>query len=362
MSECAWKPNWEQAKKHYADWWEHRGLVLDAWSGPPAIPPHEDCADPGPAPNVEAHYTDAGWRARSAHYRLSRCVYPADVLPQAGVDIGPGSLALILGSKPGLRYDTVWYWPIWEGVEEPEKLPPIRFNPDSPWWHAHESALKECVRLGNGKYFTGCPDLIENADTLASLRGMLPMLEDMIIRPDWVSEKIAEINRAWFETYDRVYDIIKLPDGGSCSSAFHIWGPGKTAKLQCDCSAMFSPAMFKRFVVPALSEQCEWLDYSLFHLDGEHCIQHLDLLLGIEALDAIEWTPNPKVPPGGDPYWYGMYNKILRAGKSVQAIGVNPDQVQPLLDAVGGKGMFIIANTNTMDEIERLMKVVEPYR
>jgi hypothetical protein len=177
-----------------------------------------------------------------------------------------------------------------------------------------------------------------------------------------VSQKIAEINRAWFEAFGRVYDIIKLPDGGSCFSAFHIWGPGKTAKLQCDCSAMFSPAMFKRFVVPALTEQCEWLDYSLFHLDGEHCIQHLDALLKIEALDAIEWTPNPKVPSGGNPRWYGMYNRILKAGKSVQAVGVGPAEVKPLLDACGGNGLFIMIYASTVDEIERLIRTVEPYR
>ena len=43
--------------------------------------------------------------------------------------------------------------------------------------------------------------------------------------------------------------------GGVVFGAFRIWGPGKTAKVQCDASAMFSPAMFEQFVVPALTEE-----------------------------------------------------------------------------------------------------------
>jgi len=26
--ECAWKPNWEETKRHFVDWWDHEGLVI----------------------------------------------------------------------------------------------------------------------------------------------------------------------------------------------------------------------------------------------------------------------------------------------------------------------------------------------
>lgn len=184
---------------------------------------------------------------------------------------------------------------------------------------------------------------------------------DMIERPEWVLEKVAEVNAVFFEVYERVYDIIKLEDGSSVFGAFRLWGPGKVAKVQCDTSAMFSPKMFSQFVVPALTEQCAWLDCSMFHLDGHQCIPHLDLLLNVESLDAIEWTPDPQVPGGGDPAWYAMYRKILDAGKSVQAVGVKPEEVVPLLDAVGGKGMYIMTAAQSEAEAEQLIKAVEPY-
>jgi hypothetical protein len=77
----------------------------------------------------------------------------------------------------------------------------------------------------------------------------------------------------------------------------------------------------------------------MFHLDGEQALVHLDNLLELEHLDAIEWTPIAH--DGGDPKWYDLYRRIKAGGKSVQAIDVSPDQVMPLLDAVGPEGMFL---------------------
>jgi hypothetical protein len=358
--ECSWKPNWQETRQHFIDWWKGKGLILGG--APPASRPRAAVPDPGPAPSVAEGYTDVQKRAQRNHYQLSCQSFPVDVIPVSSTDIGPGSLALLLGSEPGFSPETVWFEPCMHDDPHPEKRPPLRFDPENRWWKVHEATLKACAELGDGKYMVGCPDLIENVDTLASLRGSQTLLMDMIERPGWVTAKLAEINQAFFEAYDRIYDIIKLPGGGGVFGAFRIWGPGKTVKVQCDASAMFSPDMFAQFVVPALSAQCEWLDYSMFHLDGEHCIRHLDALLAIDALDAIEWTPNPKVPSGGDPAWYGMYRRILDAGKSVQAIGVKPEELLPLLDAVGGKGMYVMTTFESEAHAEELARQVEPYR
>jgi len=364
---CGWKANWEDTQQHFIDWWHRRGLVLGgnpvAWDGLAQAQNDERAAvvDPGPAPDITFFYTHPEWRARSAHAQLARQRFPADVLPIAATDVGPGSLALYLGGEARLADDTVWYLPSID-PEAPESSPPLRFQPESHWWKITEATLEACAELAQGRYFVGCPDIIENIDIVAALRDPQRLLMDMVERPDWVVEKVDEVNRAFFEVYQRVYDTIKLDDNSSTFGAFRLWAPGKMAKVQCDASAMFSPRMFERFVVPALTEQCAWLDYSMFHLDGHQCIQHLDLLLAIEPLDAIEWTPDPQVPSGGDPAWYPMYRKILDAGKSVQAVGVRPEEVVPLLDAVGGKGMYIMTSFEDEAQAAMLERAVEPYR
>jgi hypothetical protein len=360
-----WKPNWNETKQHFCDWWAHRGLVL-AGGVFRAATPHEAVADPGgPATGPDDHgyyHKTPDWRAWVNHWHLSMHDYLADALPLAHTDIGPGSLALLLGSEPGFSPQTVWFEPTMKDDEAPEKRPPLKLDPTNLWLRMHTETARASARLGRGKYAVGCPDLVENIDIIAALRDPQVLLMDMIERPEWVEEKVWEINQVWFEAYSRIYDLIKLEDGSACWGAFALWGPGKTAKVQCDASAMFSPDMFKRFVVPALTEQCEWLDNAMFHLDGHQCLCHLDHLLAIEPLDAIEWTPDPTVPGGGSPEWYPLYRRILAAGKSVQAIGVELNELIPLLDAVGGNGMYISVNSRgDRDAFERVAAQADAY-
>jgi 5-methyltetrahydrofolate--homocysteine methyltransferase len=108
-----------------------------------------------------------------------------------------------------------------------------------------------------------------------------------------------------------MYEIVKGDNGSSSYTAFAIWGPGKTAKIQCDFSAIMSPKQFREFVQPSLKKQCQKLDYTLYHLDGPDAIKHLDALMEIEELDALQWTP------GADERWYPIYDRVKKANKSL---------------------------------------------
>jgi hypothetical protein len=134
------------------------------------------------------------------------------------------------------------------------------------------------------------------------------------------------------------------------------------AKVQCDTSAMFSAQMYRRFVAPSLKAQCEWLDHSLYHLDGTQAMIHLDTVLEIEALDAVEWTPQAGIESGGHPRWYDLYRQILSAGKSVQIVNVHPDEVVPLLDAIGTDGVYMMIQFENERQVEQVTNATEAYR
>jgi hypothetical protein len=355
-----WKPNWHETKQHFSDWWNHEGFVLTVGTHP-LDTPREALAEL-PAPGLVEAYEDGPARARRNHAWLAGQQFPGDSLPISSTDIGPGSLALALGSAPGFSRETVWFEPCWQEVADPQGLPPLTFDPESHWWKVTEATCHAAMELGRGKYLVGCPDLVENLDIVSALRDPQTLMMDMIQHPEWVEEKVWEVNQAFFAAYQRIYDIIKLPDGSSCFGAFNLWGPGKTAKVQCDAAAMFSPAMFRQFVVPALTAQCEWLDHSMFHLDGTQCLDKLEMLLAIDALDAVEWTPQAGIEGGGDPRWFDVYRRILAAGKSAQAIGVTLGQLKPLLDAVGPKGIYIMMWPQSLAEVEQALNIAAAYR
>jgi hypothetical protein len=356
----AWKPDWPRTREQWTRFWRREGLAIALH--PVRGQPVEPLAPPPPPTSLEQRWLDPAYRAARTEYEMATHAFLAEGLPIFDTNIGPGSLGLILGAAGRLDETTVWYYPC---IGDPDSYGPIRFAAEGNVWLARHLALIEAgVQRAAGRYLVGIPDLIEGLDTLAALRGDMQLLYDLKERPGWVKERLAEINAAYFQVFERMYARVRTAEDGNVFAAFRIWGPGKTAKLQCDFSANLSPRMFRTFVAPYLAEQCAWLDYSLYHLDGTNALQHLDLLLEIPELDAIEWTPQAGRPGGGSPAWYDLYRRIRAGGKGVQAVGVELDEVIPLLDAVGPAGMCILVGGAPYDEAaaERLLQALEPYR
>ena len=70
----------------------------------------------------------------------------------------------------------------------------------------------------------GLPGISPNLDLLAELRGTSEIMMDFFDRPDWIKQKLEEINAVYFEVYDRMYDTVKQSDGSSVFYPFMLWG------------------------------------------------------------------------------------------------------------------------------------------
>jgi hypothetical protein len=125
---------------------------------------------------------------------------------------------------------------------------------------------------------------------------------------------------------------------------------------------MISEDDYRRFVQPYIREQAQKIDYTLYHLDGVNAIRHLDAILEIKELNAIQWTPGVGEPQGGDPRWYDLYKKILAKGKSIMPCWVEVTELKPLLDNVGAKGLNILMHFKSEKDIEKALKIAEEYR
>jgi hypothetical protein len=354
-----WKPDWPDAAAHHRQWWRGEGLVLSV-NAP--LPEPRIAVDPPPTPDsLRARWLDPTYRARRAEAHAARTHFGGDAVPIGGCLVGAGDLGALLGCAYGFAETTCWFEPC---IDDPDTAAPIALDPANANFIALYEMLTEAQRIADGRYMIGLPDLVENVDILAAMRDPQTLMVDLYDRPEWVLEKLGEINAAYFEAYDRFNALLGLPDGSSCFDAFSVWGPGRVAKVQCDAAAMLSPQMFRKFVTPALTAQCDWLDHAMYHLDGEDALPCLDELLAIEPLDAIEWTPRMAYTGegGGHPRWYELYRRILAAGKSVQAISVKSDEVIPLLDAVGGAGMYIVTRAESPESAEALVERASAYR
>ncbi|HJX70515.1 MAG TPA: hypothetical protein VJ346_01140 [Bacteroidales bacterium] len=351
-----WKQNWDESKKRYLDWWNGKGLVISMWEHLDKDgKPHESVTPPLPPKDINQYWFDPDWRAAYLHYRLSKSSFKADILPVANTHLGPGSLSAILGAELEGGEDTIWIKHREDFGDE------IVFDEKNKWWQLHLDLLKACKRYSQGKYFVGCPDLIEGLDTLASLKGIQPVLTDMLLRPEVLKNQLQKINEIYFRVFNTVYEIIREGDE-MAFCYFSIWGPAKVSKLQCDISVMISEEDFRNFALPYLREQCQKIDYTLYHLDGVDAIRHLDAVLEIEELNAVQWTPGEGEPQGGDKQWYDLYKKILAKGKSVMPCWVETHELKPLLDNVGATGLNILMHFKSERDIDEALMVADEYR
>ena len=351
-----WKQNLEETKKHYIDWWNHKGIVLNMWEHfQEGVQPHADIPAPTPYKDLNQRWFDPQWRAEYLDWYVAHSSLMADMLPVANTQLGPGSLAAILGGVFEGGEDTIWIHP------NPNYTDDIVFNPQHPNYLLHKELLKACKAKAQGHYYVGMPDLMEGLDVLAAIKGTDKVLLDTVMQPEVLEHQMQQINDIYFKVFDELYDIIREGDE-MAFCYFSSWAPGKMSKLQSDISTMISVDDYRRFVQPFIREQCQKIDYTLYHLDGVGAMHHLDALLEIKELNAIQWTPGVGEPQGGSPKWYDLYKKILAGGKSIMACWVTLDELRPLLDNIGGDGVHLEMDFHNEREVEQAMKIVDDFQ
>ena len=351
-----WKQNLEETKKHYIDWWNHKGIVLNMWEHfQEGVKPHADIPAPKPYRDLNQRWFDPEWRAEYLDWYVAHSSLMADMLPVANTQLGPGSLAAILGGVFEGGEDTIWIHP------DPNYTDDIKFNPNHPNYLLHKDLLRTCKKKAQGHYYVGMPDLMEGMDVLAAIKGTDKVLLDTVMQPEVLEHQMQQINDIYFKVFDELYDIIREGDE-MAFCYFSSWAPGKMSKLQSDISTMISVDDYRRFVQPFIREQCQKIDYTLYHLDGVGAMHHLDALLEIKELNAIQWTPGVGEPQGGSPKWYDLYKKILAGGKSIMACWVTLDELRPLLDNIGGDGVHLEMDFHNEREVEQAMRIIEEYQ
>lgn len=312
--------------------------------------------------DMEDKYQNAERIVDRYRYFCQTHAFLGESFPNLNIDFGPGSLAAYLGSDIGFKEDTVWFKKCldsWEGV------PKLKFDPENKWFKKHLQLAKDCRELAGNDFYVDMPDLMENIDVLASLRGAQDILMDLLDEPEKVGERIQEVTDCYYDYYNRFYDVIKDEEGGNAYTVFQIWGDGRTVKLQCDFSAMMAPDDFRRYIQPSLRAQAEKADYVLYHLDGPAAIKHMDALMEIDGIDALQWTSGDAGPDGTLPDWDVIYDKAIAAGKSIWVKVYSGEfedwikNVDRLVKKYGSHSLFLLFPEMSMEQAVYLLDYAE---
>jgi len=354
-----YRPDWAEARARLTRWWngEHLGRAILQITAPRSEPIEHIEEMPRPEGVVCDQYT-----AKSTEFRVNRsrrgCIdkyWLGEAVPAAAPgDAGPGTLALFLGCEGVEMPGTVWFEPC---VADPDSIV-LEYDPDNSYWCSCQEAHRQTLAYSRGKFLHQFPDLTEGLDTLAAMRGAENLLMDLIERPEWVHRSLRRITDLYFHYYDILYDLIRDEVGGSI---YWCWAPGRLTKLQCDFSAMISPAMFNEFMLPILREMTQRVSYSLYHWDGPGALPHLEALLSLAELDMIQWTPGAGQESSWHKRWWPMYHEILDAGKKLMIGADNRAQLLAIKQEFGeqSQGFFISMAVATLEEAEGCLRALE---
>ncbi|HHY81341.1 MAG TPA: hypothetical protein GX505_01520 [Clostridiales bacterium] len=347
--EFSLKPDYEKSKQRYMAFWERE--IIDR--PPVSIILKAEHTVPLPCKEYKTHqerWLDIEFRAEYTAIELSNYIYYADALPIAWPNMGPEIYSAWCGCGYKFGETTAWSEPCINDWEKDGNK--AVFNPEHPLFKATVEFTKLLLEYGQGKFIVGLTDFHPGGDHLAALRDPQQLAIDLIENPNAVKEKLKSSQEEYFKVYDIFYKMLSSRDMPITS-----WTPlindGRFYIPSNDFSCMVSRKMFEEFFLPGIIEECKFYDRSIYHLDGPGALRHLDVLLEIPELDAVQWVCGA----GNEGYakWVDVYQKIQKAGKGIQLI-ITLDELPMVFETLKPEGVwfsniFGIDSKETADEV-----------
>jgi hypothetical protein len=162
---------------------------------------------------------------------------------------------------------------------------------------------------------------------------------------------MGRLKALWLQAFAEIQGLVGKSGNPGGIGWVGVWAPGSTFPLQEDVAYSISAEMFRTYLIPHIRAQIAAMDYPFFHVDGTGMIPHVDALLEIGELKAIQWQPGA----GHErlDQWYGLLRKILASGKALQ-VYARAEEVDALVKNVGAARLLVIVRDSPRDEVLRL--------
>lgn len=351
------KRDFARTLQRFEGWWQRE--LIDRPPVTVSVRPSRPCSPPERSHlTLHQKWMDVQFVVDSAIADLARRDYVADTLPVFWPNLGPEITGTLFGCELEFSEGTSWSRPIVHDVSEWPRIEKLRPDFDNAYWRTIERMTDYALQACEGRFLVGITDLHGNYDILASLRDPQELCLDLMDDPDAVRRAGAHVSAAFADAFSRSY--AKVAAAGQPSIA---WIPaphaGPAYIPSCDFWCMVSPRIARDLILPDIVTEMEPLERSIFHLDGPDALQHLELLLELPRLDAVQWVYGAGRGPAAR--WMDVYRRILGAGKSVMLLAQDPADALAVLSEVGPRGLFISVEQrfDTVGEAESFVRDVE---
>lgn len=331
-----------RVREVYGDWWAGKSARPLAGAMWPVRRPQT--ADPGvPLLSQATVHLDipVDKQLDMIEYALSQYDFFGDIFPFYNLDcFGPGIVAAFLGARLDNSTGKVWFHP-------PEKLDitktEFHYDPDNYWLKRVLTLCRAASDRFGGQVIFGMPDLGGILDILSSFFPGDELLMLLYDEPEAVKKLAGEVTELWLRYYREIAAAINCEERGYSDWSW-IYSEKPSYVSQCDFSYMIGNGFFKEFAAPSLERVFAELDNNIYHLDGIGELNHLDTLLAMPDLQAIQWVSGTGQPDGS--YWTDVYRRIAAKGRLMQLLAFEYAEADKIISAVGSPGKFLYFNTS----------------
>ncbi|HZK70411.1 MAG TPA: trimethylamine corrinoid protein 2 [Clostridia bacterium] len=304
--------------------------------------------------NIWDRWLDIDYILKSHRAYFETTYFGGEAFPAIEPNLGPDILGAIVGCELEFSDTTSWARHF---VEDWNKVPDLKLNSDNKWWKKIKEITEAAVNDANGDYLVGVTDLHAGTDGLVSMRGPENVCLDIIDYPNQIKKFNLSLLEVFKDVYNGLYSIITKKQQG-VTNWMGIWHPEKWYVTSSDFSCLVSESDFEEFIIPELMEEINFLDASIYHLDGPGALRHLDRLLKIEKLKGIQWVYGAGQPTAR--YWIDILKKIQDAGKLIH-ISIEPSDFKPLCEALKPEGVNFVCNCTSESEAKDMIKFAEKF-
>jgi 5-methyltetrahydrofolate--homocysteine methyltransferase len=289
---------------------------------------------------------------------MENTYYGGEALPFYECVLGPDQFASFLGGI--IEYSeeaaTSWVRPFWNDDYTEESV--ILDTSPGGNFDTLMNYIKTATAFASGRFLISMPDLHGNMDAIMAARGSQNLCFDLADDPDKVQRVLDRILPLFPQIVKRTAEMGNMDDTGYIGW-ISTYSEERFAVLQCDFSIMVSPEMTRRFIVPALEYEASCLKHNIYHYDGVAALAHLDDILAIKAIDAIQWVPGAGQPRTVE--WIDLLKKTQKAGKRLWLYDWTPQEIKDHFRELDPKGLYFETSTKTPQEADELITYVRNH-
>ena len=323
--ELLYKPDFEEAARRWRAFWA--GELLDR---PPTVLTARRPGSPErpSIPQIVGLDGDFVTPLDTFEAWAETIYFAGEALPCFVPSFGPSQCAGFLGGEimtSPHSGDTSWIIPC---IEDWQHFLPIRLDEQNRYWRLMLEFYRDVHKRATGKFLVGMLDIQLGVDALSLLRGTQRFLTDLVDCPETIDLAANQAFKIFPQIFETVWETSGMNSIGWSLDWCGIGFPGRGTITQSDFSAMVSPTMFRRWILPALEYMWESLDCNIYHLDGPDALHHLPDLLAAPNLHAIQWVPGTGLEVERPQHtWVDLFQRIQAAGKAVEVWG-NPEAIK----------------------------------